>query len=70
MTQPLDPAKVRKTPAEWAEQEGFEILQPNGWLEIGAPSFDTPITYGEFHARALNSVIGPPADAGTVTLNV
>lgn len=59
-----------KTPTEWADEEGYSILQPNGWVGPDAPSFDTPITYSEFHVRALNSVIGPPPGAETVTISV
>ena len=56
----LDPAKVRKHPAEWAEEEGIVIIEPLGWLRDGL-SFDTPLTYEQYHVRALMSVLGPAA---------
>lgn len=46
-----------KTALEWAADEGLSIIEPNGW--IGGPSLDTPITYEEYRARMLNSVVGP-----------
>ena len=55
----IDPAKVRKLPAEWAEEEGMVIIEPNGWRRPGAPSFETPITYAQYHSLALMSVLGP-----------
>lgn len=57
----IDPAKVRKTPAEWAEEEGMVITRPLGWQGPGQPSFDTPLVYSEYHTRAMKSVLGPLA---------
>jgi len=40
------------TPTEWQEYLDIVILDPDGWRQEGAPSWDTPITKEEFLARA------------------
>lgn len=56
----IDPAKVRKAPAEWAEEEGMVIIEPIGWINNGL-SVDTPVIYATYHSLALMSVLGPAA---------
>ncbi len=58
MTAPEAP--IRKTPSQWAYEEGYEIYEPNGWIGPGQPAFDAPVTYDQYRVRALNSVLGPP----------
>lgn len=47
----------RKLPQEWAAEDGFEILDPDGWRGPDALPFDQPCTLGEFWGRFLRSTV-------------
>ena len=52
-----------KTPAQWSEELGFRIMDPDGWrfpdAGLQPRSFDDPITRGEFDARSQVSTTVP-----------
>jgi hypothetical protein len=49
----------RKTPEEWAAEDGIRILDPDGWRMKGAPDFYSPHTYAEYKKRMTMSTIMP-----------
>lgn len=56
---------VRRTPAEWAAEIGYRILDPDGWRHDGGPPFDQPLTYAEFEPRFAVSTVQAVAPAGS-----
>lgn len=45
------------TPSQWAELEGIEIKDPDGWRVAGAPPFDQPTTFEDYQQRCAFSTI-------------
>jgi hypothetical protein len=45
-----------KTPAEWADEFGYEILDPDGW-RIDGKSFEEPVDVREFGWRWAISTV-------------
>jgi hypothetical protein len=45
----------RRTPAQWCEFFGLQVIDPDGWPLDGSPSWDTPISGGDFKERCHRS---------------
>lgn len=41
----------KRTPDQWCEEYGVDILDPDGWREEDSPAWDEPITLVDFHRR-------------------
>jgi hypothetical protein len=47
----------KKLPAEWQEQAGFRVADPDGWRGEDAKPWSEPITWEEFTKRAMRSTV-------------
>lgn len=48
---------VKRTPEEWCEQYGVDILDPDGWRGKNDPPWTEPITLADFYDRALHCTV-------------
>ena len=55
-----------KTPAEWADLLGIQIIDPDGWRSPNEKDVEEPLPFHEFCNRAWMSTIGVKPDAPRV----
>lgn len=46
-----------RTPEEWGELYGVDIMDPDGWRSADAPAWTEPITLADFYERALRCTV-------------
>lgn len=46
-----------RTPKEWGELYGVDILDPDGWRSADAPPWTEPITLADFYDRARRCTV-------------
>lgn len=51
-----EPAELR-TPVEWGERYGVDIMDPDGWRSADAPAWTEPITLADFYDRARRCTV-------------
>ncbi|ACU71878.1 hypothetical protein Caci_2969 [Catenulispora acidiphila DSM 44928] len=51
-----EPAELR-TPEEWGERYGVDIMDPDGWRSADAPAWTEPITLADFYERARRCTV-------------